>query len=160
MGERGPVPKREGQRRRRNKPVEGAEVTRAAGAAEVEVRPAKASWHPAAKQWYESLAESGQSAFYEPSDWATAWVIAESMSRDLSPQVVGVNENTGEVVKASVPINGARLSAYLKAMGSLLTTEGERRRAHLELDRPTEPEGEPAGVSYIDHARRRRGGAG
>ena len=54
--------------------------------------------HPAARRWFESLAESGQSAFYEPSDWATAYVLAETMSRELRPRVVGVTKD-GDVIK-------------------------------------------------------------
>lgn len=155
MGDRGPVPKRSDQRRRRNK--EDTPITTAAGAVEVVVPKPNSKWHPIAKRWFLALAESGQSKFYEPSDWATAEMIAETMSRDLKPQVVGVNEKTGKTITASIPINGARLSSYLKAMSSLLVTEGDRRRARVELRRPN-PDGEEeeAGdVSWIDDARRR-----
>lgn len=131
---RGPVPKREAQRRRQNEPE--APIDRAPGAAEVEVPKPNPKWHPIAKRWFESLARSGQSAFYEPSDWATAELIAESMSRDLKPQVVGIKEETGEPVMATIPLKGASLAAYLKAFSVLLVTEGDRRRARLELERP------------------------
>jgi len=80
-------------------------------------------------------AEVGQQAFYEPSDWAWAWIVAESISRDLKPQVVGIVEETGEVVRAIIPMKGASLAAYLKAMTALLATEGDRRRANMELER-------------------------
>jgi hypothetical protein len=148
---RGPVPKRESQRRRQNEPE--TPVDKAEGAAEVEVPTANPKWHPIAKRWFGSLARSGQSAFYEPSDWATAELIAESMSRDLKPQVVGVSEKvetdpeTGisltkaEPVMATIPLKGASLAAYLKAFSVLLVAEGDRRRARLELQRPS-PGGE------------------
>jgi hypothetical protein len=97
--------------------------------------PAK-GWHPIAKRWFNSLADSGQSEFYEPSDWAMAYVVAESISRDLKPQVVAVPEKTGEPVFETVPMKGASLSAYLKAMTALMVSEGDRRRAGLELTRP------------------------
>lgn len=133
MGERGPPPKRSNERRRRNKgskPTEGK-------AAPVVKRPAVArDWHPIAKRWFNSLADSGQSKFYEPSDWAMAYVVAESISRDLKPQVVAVPEKTGEPVFEKVPMKGASLSAYLKAMTSLMVSEGDRRRAGIELTRP------------------------
>lgn len=159
MGSRGPVPKRESQRRRRNKSPEG-KATKAAGSPPAGPPPPIKSWHPTAKKWYLSLAESGQSTFYEPSDWATAFLIAENMSRDLRPRVVGVSKE-GAVVKASVPINGAALSAYLKAMGALCVTEGDRRRARLELEKPpTADEGGDASVSWINEARSSRGRAG
>lgn len=156
MGKRGPVPKRDGQRRRRNKDDQPAE--KAPGAAVVEVPAGKRSWHPAALRWYEALAGSGQSHFYEPSDWATAYVIAESMSRDLAPQVIGFNEKTGKAVTASLPINGARLTAYLRAMSSLLVTDGDRRRVRLELERPKGGDDDKGGdnVTWLSEARRGR----
>jgi hypothetical protein len=133
MGNRGPVPKRTSERRRTNEPE--IPVVTALGAAKVPIPRADGSWHPVALAWYKSLAKSGQASYYEPSDWATAFLIAESMSRDLSPQVVGFTDS-GKILKESIPLKGASLSAYLKAMGSLMVTEGDRRRAMLELERP------------------------
>lgn len=156
MGTRGPVPKRSTQRRRQNKE---SKPEKAAGAKQVKPPEPHEKWHPAAKAWYESLAESGQSAFYEPSDWATAYLIAESISRDLKPQVVGVNEETGEPTMAVIPMKGASLSAYLKAMTALMVTEGDRRRARLELERGgSDPAPKPAGVTALDEYRRRLAG--
>jgi|SRR5215469_6637266 len=34
-------------------------------------------WHPTAQSWFRSLALSGQSEFYEASDWATAVLAAD-----------------------------------------------------------------------------------
>lgn len=132
MGARGPAPKRSTQRRRTNK--ESTPET-SAGAATVAIPKPSTNWHRAALAWYRSLEDSGQSKFYEPSDWAVAWLIAESMSRDLKPQVVGVSELTGKPVRAQIPMKGASLAAYLKAMTALMVTEGDRRRARLELER-------------------------
>lgn len=132
MGTRGPLPKRSDQRRRRNSPTPDKAPTGAPGA--VHAPPADKTWHPVAKRWYLSLAKSGQAKFYEPSDWATAQIIAESMSRDLSEQVVGTTES-GEILKDTIPLKGASLAAYLKAFSVLLVTEGDRRRAQLELER-------------------------
>ena len=136
MGARGPVPKRSTQRRRKNAPAKP--TTKAAGAKRVAIPKADPKWHAAAKRWYADLQKSGQAVFYQPSDWALAWIIAESMSRDLKPQVVGVTEETGEVIWAVIPLKGASLAGYLKAMSSLLVTEGDRRRVQLELTRPGE----------------------
>jgi hypothetical protein len=91
-----------------------------------------AKWHPVAKRWFVSLLTSGQSKFYEDSDWGTAYLIAESMSRDLSPQFVGFTEK-GEILKDNIPLKGASLTAYLRAFTALLVTEGDRRRAMVEL---------------------------
>lgn len=147
MGARGPVPKRSDQRHSHQERSDG--VTVIPGASKVTVPRADGSWHPVAKRWYESLDKSGQSALYEPSDWAVAFLIAESMSRDLNPQVVGVlqeGKEAGTVVKETIPLKGASLAAYLKAMSSLMVTEGDRRRLQLELQRPGGGESEPLGT--------------
>lgn len=153
MGTRGPIPKRSDQRRRTNTPAIPTES--APGASKVTVPKADPTWHATAKRWFNSLAKSGQARFYEPSDWATAYLIAESMSRDLSPQVVGViqeGRDAGTVVKEVIPLKGASLSAYLKAFSALMVTEGDRRRVQLELERPAppDPEGERATATVTD----------
>lgn len=151
----GPPPKRESQRRRANDPAAG-KATKAAGAVKVTVPRADASWHPVAKQLYESLKKSGQAQFFEASDWGTAWVLAESISREMKPQPIGTTED-GEPIMFELPPKGASLAAWLKALSSLLATEGDRRRLRLELERPKSgKEGEAAGVSWLDDARRRR----
>jgi hypothetical protein len=136
MGARGPVPKRSDQRRRANKPATASgEITSAPAAPSVVVPETDEGWHAVARRWFDSLKESGQNRFYEPSDWSTAYLIAESISRDLSPQFVGVDPVNGGAIYETIPLKGASLSAYLKAMGNLLATEGDRRRASVELHR-------------------------
>lgn len=130
----GPVPKRSEQRRRRNEPE--IPIDTAPAAADVTIPAAAEDWHPIATMWFESLGTSGQRVFYEPSDWAVAYLIAESISRDLKPQVVGITPESGEPVFAIIPMKGASLAAYLKAMTALLVTEGDRRRASVELQKP------------------------
>jgi hypothetical protein len=105
-----------------------------------------------AKAWYLSLAQSGQSWWYQASDWATAVLLAEEMSRCLRPQYVGFNEVTGEAIYADWPL-GNSLAAILKGMTSLLCTEGDRRRARIELER-RERTADTGTVSWIDQARR------
>jgi hypothetical protein len=133
MGERGPAGKRPEEKRRRNK--DGGVKTEGTAAANVKPPAAKRDWHPIAKAWYKALAASGQSEFYEPSDWAMALMVAESISRDLNPQVVAVPEKTGKPVFEKVPMKGASLSAYLKAMTDLMVSEAARRRAGIALKR-------------------------
>ena len=141
MGERGPVPKRSSQRRRRNKPDAGTgtpDITPAeSGTTDPpEAPPADEGWHPIATRLYESLIQSGQRQWYEPSDWAAAFLMCESISRDLLPQVVGITDE-GDVVRDTIPLKGASLAAYLKAFSALGVTEGDRRRARMELSRAT-----------------------
>jgi hypothetical protein len=153
VGARGPAPKRTDQRRRANKPE--VPVDTRPGAAEVAVPKVNPQWHPLAKEWFKSLEASGQSVFYEPSDWATAKLLAETISRALKPQVVFVTKS-GKVVKEAQPVKGTLLSALLKGMASLMITEGDRRRAHLELVRAQTQAGQPpAGITWIDDARDR-----
>lgn len=136
----GPVPKRSEQRRRRNKP-DGGEVTKAAAGARAE-QPAPADdWHPIARDWYVSLGESGQSKFYEASDWQTARYLAEAMSRNLN---------------AGARFSSQLFAAVMSGMTELLTTEGARRRARLELERQAEPE-KPASVTALESYRRAAG---
>jgi len=167
MGARGPAPKRDAERRRRNKKnttkgksgvkAEKAKTDATSELAEGQEKP-NSQWHPVAKKWYVSLATSGQHEFYEPSDWAVAYLIAESISRDLKPQVVGITDS-GKVVKSSIPMKGASLAAYLKAMTALMVTEGDRRRAGLELEREAaKPPPKPARVRSLDEYRKRAAG--
>lgn len=139
----GPVPKRSEQRRRRNKDA-GGEVTSAAGATQVDVPPVEPGWHPLAVDWYESLAKSGQSAFYEPSDWATARFVAEAMSRNL---------NAGR-------FSAQLFAAVMAASTTLLVTEGDRRRMRVELERASAvvDADEEAAVAELDEWRDRLSG--
>ena len=157
----GPPPKRESQRRRENKPT--VPVEKAPAASKVRVPSADKAWHPVAKRWYQSLKESGQSAFYEPSDWATAFVIAESMSRELADQpiVIGTGEHA-RIEMIAQPPKAASIAAWLKAATALMVTEGDRRRLRLELERAPAAGSDKGGanVSWIDDARRRLGESG
>jgi hypothetical protein len=151
-GAGGPVPKRSDRRLGHRAKAEAEAVEQAEGASDVEVPPSNGQWHPVAKRWFESLAASGQAVFYQPSDWATAYLVAESISRELKPQIVGWND-AGDPIRRHVPPKGASLAAWLKAMSSLMVTEGDRRRLRLELMRPLAKEA--PGVSWIDDARSR-----
>lgn len=141
MGTRGPVPKRSDQRRRANRPE--IPIARAAAtAARPRIPAADKTWHPIALQMYRSLRQSGQSAFFEASDWATAKLAAEATSRLLQSEKFS-----------------AMLLAAVDAMWSrLLMTEADRRRLRIELERPAVDEDEAAAVAYLDGARVRLSG--
>lgn len=140
----GPVPKKDAERRRRNKTPESGGSTSAIPAevvnvdellvGEVEIPVPDEDWHPIAKQIYEAQTKSGQVLWMEPSDWSMLYLLCESISRDLNPQVVGITEE-GDVVKDVIPLKGASLSSYLKAFEALLMAEGGRRRLRIELER-------------------------
>lgn len=138
MGTRGPIPKRDDERRRRNKPDTDTTTIEMTG--EVEAPDVDLGWHPIAADWYRSLAKSGQSKRYEPSDWAAARLVAHDMTRHL---------NSGR-------FSSQALAAIWSAMTDLLTTEGARRRVRMEIDRkPDKPAeaGEGASVTRIDRYR-------
>jgi len=144
MGARGPVAKRSEERRRRNKP-DGPELVQAPSGPPSDLPDLPEpdhNWHEIAVDWYLSLRDSGQAAFYQASDWATARYAAELMSRLLNSD--------------RAP-NGQLVAALNSVMGSLLTTEGDRRRARIELER--RPDGPKlASVSPLDAYRDIAGG--
>jgi hypothetical protein len=159
VGERGPAPKRSEQKHRHTKAEDHPD--RPPAARSFDIPEPDEGWHDVAKLWYRALGDSGQSIYYEPSDWAMAYVMAESMSRDMNPQVVGISERTGEAVIETVPLKGASLSAYLKGMTSLLVSEADRRRASIELQRT--PQSDPgdeeaATIARLDDFRDRAAG--
>lgn len=138
MGSRGPIPKRTGDRLGHMTRAEKAAVTTVEVSGPVEVPPASESWHELARDWYVSLSASGQRRHMEPSDWQAARYVAEVMSKNL---------------RAS-RFSAQLFAAIWTAMGDLLTTEGERRRVKLEINRkPAKPGGEPAKVARLDDYR-------
>jgi hypothetical protein len=142
MGTRGPVPKRDAERRRRNKPTTPTK-TGAPGARFPQPR-ALTGWHPSMTRWYKSLAESGQAQFFEASDWEYARFVASSASTMM-------NQGT---------MTAPAFTAILSAMNDLLTTEGARRRASVELTKakPGESDPRPAPVAVMDDYRQALGG--
>ena len=144
MGTRGPVPKRtESLNGHRSKEeLAGAKVTRADGAEDVSQPAADPDWHPIAERLWESLGQSGQSRFYEPSDWAVAY----SLMDDLS------------YYKSSSKRSGQMLATIMSAMSSLLVTEGDRRRVQIELARPNADDSEEnTKVAVMDKWRQKLG---
>lgn len=69
---------------------------------------------------FESLAKSGQSSFFEPSDWQTARLAAEVTSQMLK----------------SDKISAMLLAAVDTIWARLLMTEADRRRLKIELEKP------------------------
>lgn len=141
MGQRGPVPKRKSELNghRSKEEIWGDTVTSAAGAREVKQPPASREWHPIARRMWKALGESGQSQFYEPSDWAFAY----SLMDDLT------------YYKSGAKRSGQMLTAIYAAMSTLLVTEGDRRRVALELQRAGDDPVEPGKVEDMQTWRER-----
>lgn len=121
-GAGGPPPKRSDQRRRVNKTAAEERACRLTVGEAIPASPPKAGdWSFAIRQWYDSLAKSGQSGWYSAADWSSAWLMAETMNSELV---------------ADGQIKAATVANWLKLNAALLATEGDRRRAAIELQRP------------------------
>lgn len=138
-GRSGSVPKRLAERMSHLTKAEIAEkkAAQAPGAAVVHVPCADPEWHPIALRFYESLQESGQSQFFEPSDWGVAQYIAEAMSQSLRGH----------------RIPSGMFQAVMQATTELMCTEGTRRRLRMELQRPDKnpPKESPALAAVRDY---------
>lgn len=118
MGTRGPVPKRDDERKRTNE--REMPTTRATGAEDVKQPRGDGDWHPIVKKLWKAMGESGQTQFYEPSDWAMAYSLMEDMSH----------------YKRDQRRSPGMLQVILSGLSNLLVTEGDRRRVQIELSRP------------------------
>lgn len=138
MGSRGPAPKRSTERHGHRAKADSPEQVEQAG--EVS-RPEPADhWHSTARNWFDSLAESGQSRFYEPSDWQQAHFCAELMHQALVDEKVN-----------------AQLVAQIRGMMTdLLSSESARRRVSMEIVRLNEPAQPRVGGNVSSMADRRK----
>lgn len=98
-------------------------------------------WHPIARRIWDSLKTSGQSEFFQDSDWAYAYSLCEELSLYKKPKV---NSSGEEYHKRSPEM----FKALLSGMEKLLMTEGDRRKVRVELHEP-EPEQDEASVLAI-----------
>jgi hypothetical protein len=75
-------------------------------------------WSPQARSWFNSLALSGQSEFFEASDWATAICAAQAYDRFLRTD------------------NAAILASFVRLSERLGCTIADRKRNRIELSDP------------------------
>lgn len=158
----GPMAKPDDVRQRANEPtVEQVTLTPDQLPSFVDTSPeppeANPQWHQIIKDWWEALRADPVRLTMTAGDWMTAKIVAESMSRDLKPQVVGVispykDNETGEFIPGDlkydiVPINGARMGAFLKFCSLIGLTEGARRGVglHIKLGLTTDNLQKPRG---------------
>lgn len=146
----GPIPRRESDlaRPRERKGKDQVAVTKGQSRP-VKIPRADPEWHPIAKMLWDGLKASGQSDFYEQSDWAFAYSLCEDLSLYKKPLV---NRDGEEYHKRS----GQMLQTIYSAMERLLVTEGDRRRVRIELHEP-EQDDEDASVTAITDAKKRLG---
>lgn len=134
----GPLPKRIEERRRRNA-VPGETVVAMDGAVAIPKLPERGI-DPVARLWFESLKDSGQSLFFEPSDWALAVVATRVLTKALRPESPA-----------------SMMGQAWAMMDGLLTTERGRRKARLQVQRGI-AEKPAEGPTAIDKYRARIGG--
>lgn len=142
MGARGPVAKRSETRTRRNKTDDAGIDLKTAPAARGVKPPAEdRDWHRVIKAWYRSLKTSGQSKFYEDSDWQAARFTAHYASSVLK---------AAESTENPSALRAASIRQIWSMMGDLMTTESARRRVRVELIRPGAGEGDGEGAEVVD----------
>lgn len=116
----GPVPKRDDQRIRRNKPETETEHVYVEDDVEPpELRDYITAPHRIVSLTWDSILDSAQSRYYEPSDWAYALFLLEMMDNQI---------------KSGRPSPGI-IHEINSGLQSLMITEGERRRLKLEVHR-------------------------
>lgn len=148
-GQRGPVPKRSEERLGHRAKSDVPDQAPSASRSRVPMPnvPEMDHWHPVARDWFQSLDHSGQNVYYEWSDWMLARMVAEQISRELDEKYLGMGEAGPHY--GTAPISGQSMNAILKAMSSLLVTEGDRRRAQLELNRQASDRDEDAKILQL-----------
>ncbi|MEV1109947.1 hypothetical protein AB0I95_14990 [Micromonospora sp. NPDC049751] len=141
MGVRGPIPNREEDlaRPRERKGGDVQEVTKGT-ALPTKVPHADSDWHPIARKLWDAVKVSGQTTYYQQSDWAYLYSLCDDLSH----------------YKKSFKRSSQMAQVIYAALGNLLVTEGDRRRARIELSEP-EPEVKPASVTAIEDYKRSLG---
>lgn len=141
MGARGPVPERKDNLlgHRSKDELDGNTVTRVRIPTKVSIPQHEKDWHPIAIRIYRSVKQSGQSQYFEPSDWAMLYFACDELTHYMSP---------------AGKRSAMKLAQILQLFSSLLMTEGDRRRVAMEIDRG------PVDTSVEDQAADFYGGMG
>lgn len=124
----GPIPNRSDQRVRRNLPDVPVEAVQAIGIVLVPELGID-NPHPVIEEMWESLKNSAQKKYYEPSDWAYA-KLTMYVANEMLTYTNG---------KA---ISSMKLAAVDSMLTKLLMTEGDRRRLRIEIERKPQAAGE------------------
>lgn len=127
MGSRGPVPSRtEDLSRDRDANRAGSVPVTKGKAKPATIPEPDPNWHKIAKMLWDSALESGQSDYYQSSDYAMLYHLCDDLS----------------VYKNAKQRSSMMFQAFQSMFESLLLTEGARRRVRIELEsEETEDEG-------------------
>jgi hypothetical protein len=136
----GPVPKRSEERVRRHKPDVPTDVIEMVGRVEVPDLGIPFA-HDLVIDFWAALRESGQTKYYEPTDWQYArmalWFVNDMLRRA---------EDSGKAPSSMM------LQQVNSMLADLLVAEGQRRRVRMEIER----EQQTAEVFKIsDHLKKR-----
>lgn len=136
----GPVPKRADSRTRRNKPENegGVALTKGTMRDVTKVPAARTEWDPKVKAWYQSIAKSGQSDFFQLSDYEQARILGDVLN--------------DYYIRPSAML----MQAFLSGCTSLGMMEGDRRRMRIELEQVKETT-KPASVTAIEEYKKKLG---
>lgn len=128
---RGPVPERSDMTVRHGEPVEKLVVKGAVEVPELGDISCDGVIHPLVRDLYQSMIDSGQRQYYEPTDWQFARIALYALNEELVTA-----RQLGKTVGAM------KLTALNQMLTALLLTEGDRRRVRIEIERaPDGPEG-------------------
>ena len=92
--------------------------------------------HPLIEEMYESIKQSAAVKYYEPTDWQFARIALYTLNQEL----IAAQHN-------GRPVGAMKLTAINQMLSALLLTEGDRRRARLEIERAP---GDAAGGKVLD----------
>lgn len=153
MGVRGPIPKRDEERVRRNIPEDPTVTVRMDGLVTIPDLgdiSHLGETHPLVEEMYESIKQSASVKYFEPTDWAYARLTMHTLNAELIAA-----KHQGK------PIGAMKLTALTSMLSALLLTEGDRRRARLEIERaPAESSGKVLDVTDMLRQRLASGGGG
>jgi hypothetical protein len=127
MGVRGPIGKRDEERIRRNIPENPTDTIQMIGTVKIpELGDVShlGETHPLIDEMYESIKESAAVKYYEPTDWQFARMTLYVLNQEL----IAAQHN-------GKPVGAMKLTAINQMLSALLLTEGDRRRARLEIER-------------------------
>lgn len=139
MGTRGPIGKRDEERVRRNVPENPTETIQVIGKVSIpELGDVShlGETHPLITEMYESIKQSAAVKYYEPTDWQFARLALYTLNQEL----IAAQHN-------GKPVGAMKLTAINQMLSALLLTEGDRRRARLEIERAP---GDPTAGKVLD----------
>ena len=152
-GARGPIPKRDEERVRRNIPDNPTTTIPVIGTVVIPDLGDVSfggETHPIIEEMYESMKVSAAVKFFEPTDWTYARLTLLTLNQELIA-----------AKQQGRPIGAMKLSAINQMLSALLLTEGDRRRARLEIERaPADSVGKVLDVTDMLRQRLASGGGG